>query len=213
MDSSGQLRVVGEADVTAEPDCWVLVAAINAMADSAVDALNEVNQLVTSATAALVGAGVSKSSLRTQNLLLHDYFDQTEQRVTARVASYELEVSTTSVDELGSAVSLLGTSLGNNFQIRGIRPTVSDPEPLYEEAQALAVSTARAKAQKLASSSGVTLGPISSIEEQRTLGAQFQGTSNTAFRAAGGRVVIPPMPIEPGVLSVRAFVTIVYAIE
>jgi hypothetical protein len=25
--------------------------------------------------------------------------------------------------------------------------------------------------------------------------------------------VIPPMPIEPGVLSVRAFVTIVYAIE
>lgn len=213
MDSSRQLRVVGEGNVNAAPDRWTLVAAINAMAESAAEALTKVSQLVKAATDALKDTGMDESSLRTQNLLLHDYFDQTQERVTARVASYELEATTTSVDKLSSVVSLLSVALGDNLQIRGIRPTVSDPEPLYQEAQTQAVSSARSKAEKLATSSGVTLGPILSIEEQRMLGAQMHPTSNTAFRAMSGQVAIPPIPIEPGVLSVRAFVTIVYGIE
>jgi hypothetical protein len=59
----------------------------------------------------------------------------------------------------------------------------------------------------------MTLGSNLSIEEQRMLGAQMHPTSNTPFRAMSGQVAIPPMPIEPGVLAVRAFVTIVYGIE
>ena len=212
MDSARQLRVVGEGSVTAAPDRWVLVAAVNAMDESAAEAITRVSQMITSATTTLAKLGVSKSSIRTQNLLLHDWFDQTERRVTARVASYELEVTATSVDELGSVVSSLTAEMGDSLQIRGIRATVSDQEPLYEETQAQAVSNARSKAQALANSSGVTLGPILSIEEQRTLGVQAHPT-NTAFRASGGQVAIPPMPIEPGVLAVRAFVTIVYGIE
>ena len=155
---------MGESSVTAAPDRWILVAAINAMAELAAEALTKVNQLVTSAKAALGAVGVEESSLRTQNLLLHDFFDQAQQRVTARVASYELEVTTTSVDILGSAVSSMTSAVGENLQIRGIRATVADPEPLYEEAQLQAVSSARAKAQTLASASGVTLGSIQSIE-------------------------------------------------
>ena len=205
--------MVGEGTKTAAPDRWVLIAAINAMADSAAEALNKVNQLVTSATSALADNGIGGSSLRTQNLLLHDWFDQTKHRVTARVASYELEVTATSVDELGSVVSSLTAAIGDNLQIRGIRTTVADPEPLYEEAQAQAVFDAQAKAQRLAASSAVTLGPILSIEEQRSLGAQVNATSMSALRATSGQVVVPPMPIEPGTLSVRAVVTIVYGIE
>ncbi len=205
--------MVGEGRVAATPDRWILVAAVNAMADSASEALTRVSQLVTSATAALSEAGIGQSSLRTQNLFVHDFFDQTERRVTARVASYELEVTTGSVDELSSAVSSLGAVLSDNLQIRGIHSTVSDPDPLYEEAQAQAVTGARARAQMLAASSGVTLGAILSIEEQRTLGAQIHPTSHTAFRSTGGQVAVPAMPIEPGVLDVRAFVTIVYGIE
>ena len=204
---------MGESNVTAAPDRWILVAAINAMAELAAEALTKVNQLVTSAKAALGAVGVEESSLRTQNLLLHDFFDQAQQRVTARVASYELEVTTTSVETLGSAVSSLTAAVGENLQIRGIRATVADPEPLYEEAQLQAVSSARAKAQTLASASGVTLGSIQSIEEQRTLGGQVHAMANSAFRATSGQVAIPPMPIEPGNLAVRAFVTIVYGIQ
>jgi hypothetical protein len=45
------------------------------------------------------------------------------------------------------------------------------------------------------------------------LGAQVHPMANTEFRAASGQMAIPPMPIEPGVLAVRAFVTIVYGID
>lgn len=213
MDVSRQLRVVGEGSVTASPDRWVLVAAVNAMAESAAEALTRVNQLVTSGTAALSDLGLDEGSLRTQNLLLHDFFDQAQQRVTARVASYELEVTTTSVEDLGSTLSSLTAVVGDNLQLRGIRATVADPEPLYEEAQVQAVSSARSKARMLARESGVTLGSIVSIEEQRTLGAQVHSMSHSSFRAASGQVAIPPVPIEPGVLAVRAFVTLVYEIE
>ena len=70
MDAARQLRVVGEGGVTASPDRWILVAAINAMAESAAEALTKVNQLVTSAKSALDAIGIEASSLRTQNLLL-----------------------------------------------------------------------------------------------------------------------------------------------
>ena len=52
---------MGESNVTAAPDRWILVAAINAMAELAAEALTKVNQLVTSAKAALGAVGVEES--------------------------------------------------------------------------------------------------------------------------------------------------------
>jgi uncharacterized protein YggE len=214
MDGSRLLRVVAEGSESAPPDRWVLVAAINAMAESASDALASVTQMVSSATRILRENGMSDASLRTQNLLLHDWFDQAQQRVTARVASYELEITVDTLDDLESAISALTAEIADNLQLRGLRPTISDDESLYQKAQEQAVSRARAKAQSLAASAGVRLGPIQSIEEQRTVGAQLGGRSlSAAFRASAGQVVVPPVPIEPGTLSVRAFVTIVYELE
>jgi hypothetical protein len=183
------------------------------MAESAADALTKVAQIVDSATRILKDHGIPDSSLRTQNLLLHDWFDQSQQRVTARVASYELEVTTNSVDELGIVVAALAAEVEDSLQQRGVRPSLSDPDPLYLEAQKKAVSIARAKATNLAEAAGVSLGPIVSIEEQRTMGGQVHAMSSSAFRATSGQVVVPPVPIEPGTLSVRAFVSIAYRIE
>ena len=213
VDGSRQLQVVGEGSESAAPDRWVLVAAINAMAESAADALGSVTQMLSSATRVLQENGVSNTSLRTQNLLLHDWFDQAQQRVTARVASYELEITVDTLEGIQSAIAALTAEIGDNLQIRGLRPTISDDEPLYQQAQEQAVSRAMAKAQSLAASAGVRLGPIQSMEEQRTVGAQLHGRSMSAFRASAGQVVVPPVPIDPGTLSVKAFVTIVYQVE
>jgi hypothetical protein len=199
--------------VAAAPDRFELFAAVNAMAESAAEALAKVTQLVASSIGILRNQGIPEASIRTQNLLLHDWFDQSQQRVTARVASYELEVTVDSVEELGSVVAALTANAGDNLQLRGIRPTIADPEPLYLEAQEQAVSKARAKAETLAQAAGVTLGPILSLEEQRTLGAQVHPMSMSAFRASSGQVVMPPVPIEPGTFLVTALVSIVYGIR
>ena len=214
LEGSRHLRVDAEASVTAPPDCFVLLAAINATEESGADALTKVTQLVASATRFAKDQGIPDDSVRTQDLLLHDWFDPSQQRVTARVASYQMEITASSVDQLGRLVAALSTELGDALQLRGIRPTISNPDPLYHEAQEQAVSKARAKAQTLANSAAVTLGPILSIEERRALGARVHPMATSAMRAqSAGQVVVPPVPIEPGALSVSAFVTIVYAIE
>jgi hypothetical protein len=214
MDEARKLHVVGDGSVAATPDRFVLLATLNAMAESAADALTEVTQMVSSALAALKDREIPETSLKTQNLLLNDWFDKAQLRVTARVASYELEVTVNSVEELGGAAAALTAEVGDHLQLRGIRPTISDPDPLYNEAQKRAVANARAKAETLADAAGVTLGPILSIEEQRTIGGGPVRTVPTAaFAASGGQVVVPPVPIEPGTLLVRAFVSIVYGIE
>jgi uncharacterized protein YggE len=205
--------VVAEGSVAATPDRFVLLAAVNSMAESAAEALTKVAQIVDSAMRILRDRGIPDTSLRTQNLLLHDWFDQSQQRVTARVASYEFEVTVNSVDELGDVVAALASEVEDNLQLRGIRPSIADPDPLYREAQNQAVTAARAKAANLAESAGVVLGQILSIEDQRTLGAQIHPMSSSAFRGSNGQIVLPPVPIEPGMLPVRASVSIVFEID
>jgi hypothetical protein len=206
------LRVTGEGAAERAPDRFVVMAALNAMEPSAAEALTKVTQLVGAAAAIVEAHGLPPGALETKNLQLHDWFDQQHQRVTARVASYELEVTLDSVDELGRLVAALGAQVGDGLQLRGIRPGIAEPEALYRLAQERAVAVARSRAQVLAASAGVTLGAVMSIEEQRMLGAQVMPMSRS-FAAAGGQVVVPPVPFEEGTLSVRAMVTLVYAIE
>jgi uncharacterized protein YggE len=213
MDEARQVRVVGEGSVAATPDRFVLMATLNAMAESAADALTELTQMVSSALRALKDREIPETSLKTQNLLLNDWFDKAQMRVTARVASYELEVTVESVEDLGGAAAALSSEVGDHLQLRGIRPTISDPDPHYNEAQKRAVANARVKAETLAGAAGVALGPILSIEEQRTIGGgPVRAMSTAAFSASSGQVVVPPVPMEPGTLLVRAFVSIVYGI-
>jgi uncharacterized protein YggE len=214
MDEARQLRIIGDGSVAATPDRFVLLATLNAMAESAADALTELTQMVSSALTALKNRQIPETSLKTQNLVLNDWFDKAQMRVTARVASYELEVTVDSVEDLGGAAAALTSEVGDHLQLRGIRPTISDPDPLYNEAQKRAVTNARAKAETLAEAAGVALGPILSIEEQRTIGGgPVRAMSTAAFSASSGQVVVPPVPMEPGTLLVRAFVSIVYGIE
>ena len=176
--------MVGEGSVAATPDRFVLLAAVNTMAESAAEALTIVAQIVDSAMRILRDRGIPDTSLRTQNLLLHDWFDQSQQRVTARVASYEFEVTVNSVDELGDAVAVLASEVEDNLQLKGIRPSINDPDPLYREAQKQAVSAAKAKAANLAESAGVVLGPILSIEDTTNTGST--GSPHVVIRLPRG---------------------------
>jgi uncharacterized protein YggE len=58
--------VVAEASVAANPDHFVLLAALNAMAESAADALAKVAELVEAATGILTDRGIADAALRTQ---------------------------------------------------------------------------------------------------------------------------------------------------
>lgn len=183
MVEQRHLRVAGEGRVSASPDRYILVAALNVMAETAADAMTTNTQLTAAVTRRVRELGLAETALRTKDLALHDWFDHATQRVTARVASHQIEVTTGSVEQLRQVVAAVTAEARERLQIHGIRGVLADPDAMSAQALGLAVAQAQAKADVLAAAAGVTLGPILSLEEQRALSGQVIHTGG--FRTTG----------------------------
>ncbi len=208
------MLVVGEATSTGAPDRCVVHAGLNVMAATAGEAVTQVSEVVTRALTVLRDEGTDASDMRTTNLTVQDFFDQREQRATARIASYQLEVTVRRPDDVGRILGSLTEAVGESFQIRGLQLTLGDPEPLRRTARRLAVEDAQTKAAELAEAAGVHLGAILSIEETTApqAGAGF-GHAFGSMASAAGPMVVPPVPLEPGMLSVTSRVALTYALD
>jgi uncharacterized protein YggE len=86
--------------------------------------------------------------------------------------------------------------------------TIKDPKPLMAQARAAAVADAIARAQTLARAAGVTLGPITSINE-----SGYSEPRPMYRMAAMADVAGAPTPIAAGEQSVTAGVSITWAIR
>jgi hypothetical protein len=155
----------------------------------------------------LKAAGVDPADLRTTNLNVHDFFDQGKQKVTARVASYQLEITIRQLDQLGEHLAGLVSVAGDSLQIHGLQLAIGDPEPLKREARLQAMNDARNKATQLANAAGGHLGQIVSVEEGSPMtDIPYRGF---ATRAAS----LPHVQIEPGSLTVTCRVAVAYELS
>jgi uncharacterized protein YggE len=203
------IAVIGTGVATGIPDQCNLQVALNYMADNAADALTNCVDLASMAIAAVREVDVEQHDVQTTGLSLQDYFDQGKQRVTARIATYLLEVTVRPVDGVGSILAALGASAGDALQIRGIRLSIHDPEPLRSEARRLAVGDAQRKAVELSQAAGIRLGTILALEDDG-----FQSRVPMPRRAmAVSASLNSGVPIEPGEVSAVSTIMVTYAIE
>jgi uncharacterized protein YggE len=202
------IAVVGSGVATGIPDQCKLQIALNSMSENAADALTTCAEIASMAIAAVSAVDVEQRDIRTTGLSLQDFFDQSKQRVTARIATYQIEVTIRPVDGVGSVLAALAASAGDSLQVRGIQLGVQDPEPLRREARRLAVEDAQRKAAELSQSAGIRLGSILSIEDDRARSQVSARLSSGHFAAAATTV-----PIEPGEVSAVSSIMITYAIE
>jgi uncharacterized protein len=208
----GRLVVVGEGNATGTPDQCVLHAALNVMADTAEEAIGRLAVLATEVLDSLQRNGVEKGDVRTTNLRVQDFFDQAQQRVTARFGSYQLEVVVRDRERLGEVVAVLSAVASESFQLQALQLRIGEPEPLRREARVRAMDDARNKAQQLADAAGVRLGRIISIQQGPDPGPLRQlGPTATAARMGPG--ALPPVPVEPGSLSIAERFTLTYEID
>lgn len=192
------------------PEHCVLYADLNVMASSPSEALSQVSVLAKRVLDALAESGLQAKDVRTTHLAVQDFFDHQKQVVTARVGSYQLEVTIKELDRIGPVIAVMTDAAGDSFQIRSFQLTVRDAGRLREQARTSAVEDARAKAAQIARDAELTLGPIQSIEELTAVG---QISHSQAFAAASmpvGRNIIPTVPVEPGTLSVTERVRVTY---
>ena len=204
-----QIVVNGQGRAEGTPDRCVLHAALNVMAPTAAEAIAQLSVVVLQVLDALSREEVIGSDVRTENLGVQDFFDQRQQKVTARVGSYQLEVVIDDLDRVGPILAVLTTAAGDSFQVRALQLAMKDPEPLRREARAAAVKDARAKAEQIAAAADVRLGRLVMIEDVQSLGSRGVPVGYQ-MRASSGGTIIPSVPVEPGSAAVVETVRATY---
>lgn len=203
--------VAGEGVAFGVPDRCLMSLALNVMRESAADAVASVAELADRVIATIRDAGVGAADVRTQNVTVQDWYDQQQQRATARVATYALVITNRRLEQISGLLSAIAAAAGDALRVQGIMLTVSDPAPLRAAARREAVEDAKVRALQLADAAGVRLGPVVAIEEGVVPGWGFRaepGFARQAMQAASAS-----MPLEPGSQAVTVRVTMTFEIE
>ena len=202
------LVVTGEGTAHGTPDRCLLHLALNVMAESAANALDRVADLAARAVQSIRELGIEPRDVQTTNLSLNDFYDREKERVTARVASYSLNVRTPSLEDTGPVLAALSSVAGDSLQVHRLQLVVSDPEALEASARRAGVVDASARAQQLTQAAGVSLGHILAITE-----GQGPRGGRTVRSVGFAGSVASSMPIEAGEVTSAVAVTVTYAIE
>jgi uncharacterized protein len=202
-----QLKVVGAGVATGAPDQCQLQIALTSMNGEAAAALSTCADLAAAAIVAIEGVHSARCEVQTVGISVQDFFDQSQQRVTAKMGTYQLQVTVRPIESAGSVLAALGALAGDALAVRGFQLGVRDPEPLRSRARRLAVEDATRRASELSEAAGIRLGPIVALEDGAATPAQT-GWRPTVMAASASST----MPIEAGEVSASSTVTITYAI-
>jgi uncharacterized protein len=205
------LVVVGEGVAKGVPDQCILQAGLNVIAESPAEAVARVGVVASQVRDSLAEQGIDPADLRTTHLGVQDFIDPAKQQVTARIGSYHLEIIVHDLGQIGELLASLVAVAADSFQIRALQLAVGDPEPLRREARRQAVEDARRRADQLAEAAEIRLGRILSVEQDYSpVPGQPWGFARRGSAPIGA---VPPIPIEPGNLSVTERVTLTYEVE
>ncbi|HXF82438.1 MAG TPA: SIMPL domain-containing protein [bacterium] len=203
-----QIIVRGSGQVEVPPTQAVVTAGAQIQRPTAADASAEVSRIADQVLSRLLALGVRRQDIRTSGVQLVPVYstprDGTSQ-VTGYRATYLLALTLTDLRLVGQAVDA-SVKAGAN-QIFGVTFGLRDPSEARREALTMAVREARDKAEAIARAAGLQIKGIVQISEE-SVDVEVRAFS----RAAPSAPVPPPAPtpIEPGLVTVTARVTMVF---
>jgi uncharacterized protein YggE len=195
------VQAVGEASVSVHPDQAKIQVGVVTEAASAQEAASRNATQVDAVLAQLRTVLGSAGDVETSNYSLTPNYrqprDGAQPVLTGYTASNTVEATTSDLAMVGKLIDAASRAGANN--IAGLRFTLKDEEPARAAALALAAKRARAHAEAIASGLGVRTGAVVSAKE----GAVFAYPQQRAMMEMASRT-----PIEPGLVDVRANVTV-----
>ena len=231
-EPTNSLVVVGAGEASSPPDIARITLGAEAQSTSAQEATSEVNQKMSAIIAALKAQGVADKDLRTAALnvfIAEPPPFPGPQPMPEMVpgggkamppgppgrSAPTFRASNTVLVTLRN-LGKLGDTLGAAFQAGsnsawGIQFEMDDPKPLRSKARAKAVEDARARAQELASASGVKLGRVLSIGELG-LGEVMPPPMAPGMPAYARADTMQSVPIERGEITLSHSVRVTFEI-
>jgi uncharacterized protein YggE len=205
------LTVSGQGEVRGAPNQAMLSAGVVTTARTAASALADNSKAMNEVFATLKRAGIADKDMQTSNFSVQPQYATDKngnmlRDITGYQVSNTVNVRVDDLAKVGPTLDALVSSGANS--IGDIAFTIKDPKPLMAQARAAAVADAIARAQTLARAAGVTLGPITSINE-----SGYSEPRPMYRMAAMADVAAAPTPIAAGESSVTAGVSITWAIR
>jgi uncharacterized protein YggE len=195
-----QIVTTGTGRVDVAPDVAALTLGAQAQRASAADAMAEAHRVAAAVIARWRGLGLRAEDIRTAAVGVTPLFAQPRDGGAPQVAGYRaVETPTAAITDLALVGRALDAAIaaGAN-QVSGITFGLRDPSRARAAALAAAVRDAREKAEIIAQAAGLRITGVERIVEEGT------AIQPREFRIAAGA---PPAPIEPGVVTVAAQVS------
>lgn len=163
--NENQVTVTGQGKVAYQPDIATVTLGVQIdKADTAENALNQLNKKINKIVEAMLVIGVKKENIQTQNYSVYPQYDFIEgsSAQSGFNASQQLSIKVENIQKDAEAVSgvISEASKAGINQVTGITFDVSSVSDLRQQARILAIADAKAKAVELSQITGTKLGKI-----------------------------------------------------
>lgn len=212
--SGRTIHVNGSGSVSGDPDIATLYIGVSVERDSVVEAREEAAKSMTALIESLMENGIAEKDIITQNFSIYPRYDYSEGVRILRGYSVNNTVLTKVrvLDTLSDVIDDAAIAGGDNIVLNSIQFMIEDTTPLQQQARAMAVKNAEAKALTIAEASGVTLGDPVTITENSYYESPpiSYAVAESSFADDAERT---STPIVSGELTVTINVTVIYEIE
>jgi uncharacterized protein YggE len=201
---------VGEAVIRRAPDQAFVTAAVETRARAPRDAQKQNADLMAAVQQRISDAGLARDAVRTTGYSIDAEFDFTGGRRVLRgyVARNGVEIRLDAIERTGEIIDAIVQAGATS--ITGVRFEIKERTAVEREALRRAVEDARARADALAAGAGRTVDRVLRIDDARH--GRIPGPQPMMMRSAAGAESVQT-PIEPGLVEVRAQVTLTVAIK
>ncbi len=210
------ISVSGTGTVKIDPDTARLDLGVISNNESLEVAQTEVSDGLASITEVMTSAGIAPEDIATTSYNVYPVPEYDRDGNYVGIERYEvssgLSVIVRDIDSVGTVLDAAVQGGANN--VWGISFYVEDPSSAASQARSAAVDDARAKADELATASGMVVVNVVSIAETSApppMPVEFDLARGSADMAA--EQAASPVPVSPGQTEVRVDLQITFEIE
>lgn len=201
------ILVTGTGTITADPDEAAVYLGVQTQSADAVTAQQDNAQRMERIIKALEDAGILRDDIQTTSYYMYPVrdFEKPGQMITGFVVSNQLKVTVKDIEKVGAVIDT-AVDAGAN-EVQSISFTLSDEskQNAREQALKIAVQAADSDASNLADALGVRItGPLQVSTSGGDIVVPYQAAETVSIERG------VTTPIQPGEVSVSAYVQVTY---